>query len=329
MLISPSEAQALFETLPEEMKAPSLSPEYVTADSLRDASLEPLFWVYHEGNDFLYHPFHMAQIPGARYRDIQSAYGYGGPVATSEDPGFLGRADCAFREWCREEGIIAGFFRFHPLLSNWRFFQGEVIRDRTTLWIDLRVPDLLASYKRRHKYEIKIIQKRGCKLICDKSSFNMDMFFSAYNETMKIQNANQFYFINSCCVYSFILLKNALFLTLWDNDVFLSGGIFLHTQNILEYHLSGSTLQGREMSATKLLIHLAAEWGKSKGIRYFHLGGGSDSSEQNLLLFFKRGFSNLETNFYIGKQVYIDNVYEEMKIKSGKTNADKVLFYRF
>ena len=180
MLISPCEAKALFETLPEELKAPSLSPEYVAADSLRDASLEPLFWTYREENDILYHPFHMAKIPGTPYRDIQSAYGYGGPVATSEDPGFLGRADCAFRKWCREKGIIAGFFRFHPLLRNWRFFQGEVIRDRTTIWIDLRVPDLLASYKPRHRTEIRAIQKKIVTLKCDKSNSNMSSFFDAY-----------------------------------------------------------------------------------------------------------------------------------------------------
>ena len=332
MLLSNEEAQRIFASLPDELKIPSLSPEYVLADALRDSSLSPLFWLYREDDVFLYHPFHMAAISETCYRDIQSAYGYGGPVATSEDAGFLTRADVAFQAWCKQENIIAGFFRFHPLLRNCRFFRGEIMKDRTTVWIDLQLPDLFASYKPRHRTEIRAIQREEMCLSCTKLPFQIENFYEAYIHTMKLQNAKDFYFLNMECVSRIIQLENALFLTLWKHDVLLSGGIFLHSGNMMEYHLSGATSEGRVMSATKLLIHKAAEWGKSRGFSFLHLGGGYDSSENNVLLFFKKRFSNNISIFKIGKQIYSNKIYDDIKLKwksSNNTESDKVLFYRF
>ena len=49
--------------------------------------------------------------------DVTTPYGYSGPVAAAED------ADAfyaAYRDWCRERGVVSTFVRFHPLYENQR-----------------------------------------------------------------------------------------------------------------------------------------------------------------------------------------------------------------
>ena len=50
--------------------------------------------------------------------DVETPYGYGGPVSTSSEPQFLAAAREAYLAWLRERGVIAELVRFHPLIQN-------------------------------------------------------------------------------------------------------------------------------------------------------------------------------------------------------------------
>ena len=86
---------------------------------------------------------------------MQSAYGYGGPVASTTDPAFLQSASAVWKDWCQEKKVLVEFIRFHPLLENWRFFSGDIFDDRMTVWIDLAVPGLMAQYTTRVRTAVR------------------------------------------------------------------------------------------------------------------------------------------------------------------------------
>ena len=63
-----------------------------------------------------------------KYFDITSAYGYGGPLYKVNEGLNEENLKKAFFDqmtrFCNEKNIITQFDRFHPLLNNWKFFQG-------------------------------------------------------------------------------------------------------------------------------------------------------------------------------------------------------------
>ena len=129
-------AVEMFARLPHSRKSPYLHPQYVIDDASRDRDLEPVFFIYSEGGELFYYPFHLGRIAGTDYFDIQSAYAYGGPLSSTGAADFLTRAWQHHLSWCQNNNILAEFVRFHPWLENWDGFPGETRYMRETVGID-------------------------------------------------------------------------------------------------------------------------------------------------------------------------------------------------
>ena len=52
------------------------------------------------------------------YYDIQSPYGYGGPIATTSSPDFWIEAKLEFNKWAKGNRVVVEFLRFHPIINN-------------------------------------------------------------------------------------------------------------------------------------------------------------------------------------------------------------------
>jgi lipid II:glycine glycyltransferase (peptidoglycan interpeptide bridge formation enzyme) len=72
----------------------------------------------------------------------------------------------------------------------------------------------------------------------------------------------------------------------------VAASLFVETNGIVQYHLSGNDGSGADVHPTKLLMDFARRWAKSRGNRYLHLGGGVGGRHDSLLRF-KLGFSPL------------------------------------
>jgi hypothetical protein len=331
MQVSPTAARAFFHRLPATRQAPSLHPAYVQADATRDNEFSPVFFVYQNGGDFLYHAFHLAAIPGGAYHDIQSPYGYGGPVGSTDDPIFLAEAWQAYSNWCSEQQVLAEFVRFHPLLDNGRFFSGTLIEDRATVWVDLKLPDLLASYQVRARTAIRKAIKQDLRVEWWPAERFYPTFKPLYYAAMKSLSASSFYFFPPEYFSQFAQWECTQHAVCLHEGEVIAAAIFLQGTNILEYHLSATNEMGKKLGATNLLLHKASLYGQQAGCCQFHLGGGSNAEAHNSLLFFKSGFSDQRASFNIGKKIHDPTAYLEMKsqwqAKTGR-NSSRVLFYR-
>lgn len=331
MIVSYEEAVKRYSQIAKIRRAPSLHPEYVVADAARDPSLKAKFFVYSENPDIYYHAFHLSPVLDTGANDIQSPYGYGGPISTSEDKNFLAKAWQAYCEWCQRTDVLAEFIRFHPLLENWRYYGGEIIKDRQTVWLDLTIPDLMSGYTPRTRTAIRKAEKSGLRVEWWDSSRFLKVFPSLYAEAMKRIGASPFYFFLPEYYAKLIHGEQARLATCLLDDEILGAAVFLVENQVAEYHLSASTETGKRLCATNLILHEGARYCREQGCRFLHLGGGTDREPSNPLLFFKAGFSQKRSCFNIGKYVHNLDRYQEIRNRWQDEHgavAKRVLFYR-
>jgi hypothetical protein len=325
-------ARKAFFSLSPVFQAPSLHPDYVCADALRDSNLVPSFFIFDLDGDIFYHAFHIGQVPGKDCFDVQSPYGYGGPVATTYEKNFLSRAWDAYFEWCRERRIVAEFIRFHPLLENWRFYWGDVIDDRETVWVDLAIENVLDSYHLLRRRNI-LKAKQGSLSVswAPKESF-LQYFIPLYEAMLDKKTAAEFYFFNWSYYKALLDCTTCYCAVCWRGNEAVAAGIFLLHGETMEYHLGAASADGQKSGAMTLLLHEAALLAQRRGAKAFHLGGGTDRMPENSLLFFKRGFSDRRGLFKIGKYVHEARLYSNLKFEwetEHNTTTQQVLFYRF
>jgi lipid II:glycine glycyltransferase (peptidoglycan interpeptide bridge formation enzyme) len=114
-----------------------------------------------------------------------------------------------------------------------------------------------------------------------------------------------------------------------QNEV-LAAAVFLFGAQVVEYHLSGTTAEGRRLGATNLLLHAAASRARLDGRIGLYLGGGTDSSPDNPLLRFKESFAAASHTFRIGSRILDPERYEQLKREFAEQarGSRRVLFYR-
>jgi len=331
MLIEYEKALAVFNRFQENQKIPYLHPYYVAADAQRDGGLTPGFFVYEEEKSVFYHPFHIAPVAGTGFFDIQSAYGYGGPLANSKEAGFLTRAWSAHCAWCKQQNVLAEFIRFHPLLHNWCYYHGEVVEERETVWVNLCTNHVSSAYRELARRGVRKAKKNGLTVEWWSGDQFIKIFPLLYDIFMTELNADTFYHFSNEYFAGILSWEKALCAVCKRGDEVVSAGVFLADADAMEYHLSASSPAARELGSVYLLMDEAARRGQQLACRTLHLGGGTDNRSDNPLLFFKSRFSDLRASFRIGKKIYFSEDYDQMKRRWQEKQgvaAHRVLFYR-
>lgn len=331
MEISLEHAIEVFARLQPAQQVSTLSPDYVLIDAQRSPELAPLFWLYEEKEAFFYQGVHRAPIAGTPYFDLQTPYQYGGPLCNTHDTGFLQRAWNAYTHWCKENAIAAEFMRFHPLLQNEDFYGGEVLFNRLTVWVDLTVSDLLASYETRVRTAVRKAVKNNVKVTWHEGPEMAGWFTGFYHAAMRSIGAEPSYFFPESYVFKILDWRQSRLAICTYEDEPVAAAIFLFSPEVMEYHLSASNAVGKSLGSTNLLLHEAAMLGKADGCKKLYLGGGTDQASDNSLLRFKSGFSHHRAEFKIGKHVHSEAAYRVLKEQFSvqyQAHPTRMLFYR-
>lgn len=290
-------------------------------------------------NDIANDPKFVGLIPNGAFFDMETPYGYGGPLFD----GYCERDLLTFKKellgWCGRERIVSLFIRFHPLLKNAvtseKLFD-EVTYAHKTIFIDTTDNNLImqnASVKCRST--IRIAERKGVSVCFDEKLENAKAFKSIYESVMDLHNADESYYFPQS-YYDFLrndFSRNTILITAQYENKTIAGGLFFYDENTMHYHLSGSLKEYRGLSATNLILYKAACWANKKGLKALHLGGGM--SENDSLFAFKKSFNkNGEVDFYIGKSVFLPEKYNELIDIRGKgtplfdRNNSRLIQYR-
>lgn len=291
---------------------PGLTPDYVIADSLRDEKLIPKFFIYQKHGEIYYHPFHMCNIRTTPYFEIISAYGYGGPISSTSDVNFLTEAINEHKIWCNENNIIVETIRFHPLSKNWQFYHGEAKLLRNTIYVDLQPSNLLSTYIPTARWAIRKALKNGVRFKAVDSDMFLQIFPELYFSRMKEVNAKEFYFFNLDYFTSICRMENAFRALAIHKDEVIGASLFLLQNNVIEYHLSATTIIGKQLRAINFILHEAFLYAQSKKCKFAHLGGGITSDHNDPLFIFKLSFAGKLAEYRIGKYIHDKQIYEEL-----------------
>lgn len=271
------------------------------------------------------------KIEESRYFDFSTPYGYGGWLTEGTDTTRLSEM---YREWCRKNGIISEFVRFHPVLKNHTIAGSlyEVIPLGETITMDLNSPEIIwANLTSKNRNMIRKAKKNGVKIYNGHYPDIYKKFREVYDHTMEKDHAEKYYYFEDAFYKSILndLPWNAqIFYAEWEEKV-IAAAIMLMANGRMNYHLSGSVKEYTNLAPTNLLLYEAALWGCMNGYKTLYLGGGVGSGEDSLFRF-KRAFYRGEmlNRFYIGRKIYDMEKYNELVSMRERTESGYFPKYR-
>jgi hypothetical protein len=305
-------------------------------------------FVYKDGLELYLRPYFINSINSLGYKldkeyfDIQSVYGYTGPISSTADISFLTSAAQSFEEFCIGAGIVAGFTRFHPLLNNFQYSGHNPSFDRNTIAIDLKRGGKEIWTSQFTGNARNMVRKAGrlgysAEIESSPSELQIQKFIELYSANMSKVTANDYFFFDKKFFFnSFKLLKGKilLFNILDSTQSCVASSMFLLSQRYLHYHLSGRSITA-DNSVNSLVIQTAVNFGIENNLDQIHLGGGRTTGVEDSLLKFKKSFSSNELSFWIEKKIYNQAIYEmvvqQWEERAPRSSALKnvLLKYRF
>jgi UDP-N-acetylbacillosamine alanyltransferase len=330
VLVDLERAQSEFTQLPAALQLSTLSPAHCAADAARDAGLTPRFLLFRSGAALLLHSVHEAAIASGG-TDWQSPYGYGGPIAVNMTESLLQAAWAAFDQTARERAVVAEFVRFHPLADNHHWYPGNVREDRRVVALNLPAGDLAASYTSRGRNTLRKAQQQpDISVTWEEPLQFCEEFADLYRAAMRRIGTSDFYLFGPAYFDALLRLPCARVLAVRLATQVVAAGVFLFGPAVVEYHLSGTTPEGRRCAATNLLLHEAARRAQAEGCNVLYLGGGTDSDPDNPLLRFKESFAPASHTFRFGSRILDPVGYERLRqeFPEQARNSRRVLFYR-
>lgn len=254
-----------------------------------------------------------------KYYDTVTPYGYGGFLFEGE---MTAEGADDFRQqygnFCREQGIVADFTRFHPLLKNagrMRDF-AEVTDLGHTIYMDLASEEVIwNNIASKNRNMIRKAQKVGIEIRHGRGKELLQEFMAIYNATMDRDKAEPYYYFGEAfydSIYEDLQDHYELFYAVLNGET-IAMSIMLHCNGQMHYHLSGSKAKYRRLAPSNLLLYEAARWGCGQGFHTFHLGGGVGSDETGGLYKFKQAFNrNSDITFSIGKIIFDRSLYDRL-----------------
>ena len=264
--------------------------------------------------------------------DFSSPYGYGGWLIEGGDTESL---FAAYGAWCRRNGIVSEFVRFHPVLKNHIGLEDayEVIPLGETVTMDLRSPEIIwENLTSKNRNMIRKAQKNNIKIYTGRCPELYETFRQIYNATMDKDNADAYYYFGKAFYESILkdLPHNAqVFYAVLDEQV-IAASIMLSCNGRMNYHLSGSLREYANLAPSNLLLYEAALWGCANGCQTLYLGGGVGSGEDSLFKF-KRSFYRGEdlNRFHIGKKIHDRETYDKLiSLREEKPEGNFFPLYR-
>lgn len=281
-------------------------------------------------------PLIIRPIKGTDCFDITSVYGYSGPVSKNISYSFNNTQFITeFREYLFNKKIVSVFSRLNPFIN----YQKDILKNlgdcedlSSVVFIDLTndIEVQRQGYQRRIKSHINK-SRRLCTIKKAQTQEEIEAFIDIYYENMNRVDAEDSYYFDKDYFFKFLKcndFETDLLLAI-DNETnqYISGVMFVKTNQIVQYHLSGTKTDFLNIMPVKMLIDEMRILATNKGYKYLNLGGGLGSKEDSLLRF-KKSFSKELETFSLWKYIVNVDAYNKLSSKNEVTNTNYFPAYR-
>lgn len=254
-----------------------------------------------------------SQIKTSPYFDLNSPYGFGGYFTNTPDQSWIQEALIAQSKEAQKQNIIAEFIRFHPLYPFSNHFENFLHFFQT----EREVIEVQSDFKMRWDHYSSRIRgkiRKAINELCISQSQDIATFHQLYIQTMQRSQAKKFYFFNLEYFKKLFKLKNCILLEAKHQDITCAMGLFFYDEYCSYYHFGANSHSSIETNLNPMcaIFETFFQIAQSKGIQSCILGGGRNSSPQDSLLLFKKQFSPISRPFYIGGNIYNQEIYQEL-----------------
>nr|WP_317403121.1 formyltransferase family protein [uncultured Helicobacter sp.] len=302
-------------------------------DSYAKALLEPLLYnqkqIFHfsytQGSKYFSNTAIIEPIPNTPYFDMSSPYGYGGYFSNSNDTHFLRDALQAQAKEAKKRNIIAEFIRFHPHFSSTPHFAHllDFFDDaREIVVVDSNTQTRWQSYSSRLRGKLR----KSLQALQVSQSQDTELFHTLYTQTMKRNNADEFYFFDIAYFKALLAMPQCVMLQATFEGKTAAMGIFLFDSLCGYYHLGANAeiSLDKNLNAMGALFECFFELARQRGVSQCILGGGRGNDKQDSLFVFKKQFATHILHFTIGGKIYDKQAYQSLK-----ANAESTMFLAY
>lgn len=293
----------------------------------------PVLLLYNRDNISIAIPFLKRTIPETSYFDLTSVYGYAGPVYKNMTEDFDNSAFITeFRNYLDENNIVSIFSRLHPYLDQQTRIlsgMGETPICGKVVNIDLTkdINEQRSQYGKSTKNRTNKCRRIATvKEVVSKEELNT--YIDIYYENMDRLKADKTYYFSREYFFNFLDCKDfkTRVLLVIENETgkTMAGSMFVETNNIVQFHLSGTRTEYLNWAPANLFLDEMRLLATAEGYEIFNLGGGLGGKEDSLFNF-KSSFSKDYRDFRLWRYVHIQEIYKDLS--KGKT-ADFFPRYR-
>ena len=261
------------------------------------------------------------QVDGKTYYDIVTPYGYGGPYIEKfvDKDKLLKDYEREFSKYCKDNDIIAEFVRFHPLFDNAKDFESvyDVSFNRNTLGTNLKdfEDPFMGEFSKSCRQNIRKKLNMGIQYKITLHPDNFESFKKVYYSTMDRNEATDYYYFDDEYfqkIHKYYANNTILVEAIYEGQT-IAAGLYFLCNKFIHIHLSGTLKEYLPLSPAYILRYGITVWGKENGYEMIHHGGGRSSNPEDTLYLFKKQFAkNTSFNFYIGKKVWNEEIYDKL-----------------
>lgn len=329
--------------LPHNQQDIYSTPEYYKLFENKGEGVANCF-IYENKNEFCLYPFLLNSLNSLdfikfnkEFYDIQGAYGYSGPLSTTNNETHLTEFNKAFLHYCSNNNIVAEFIRFNPIIQNHKFTNYIIplnVNDNVMIDLTLSEEDIwMKSFIKKRRGSIRIAQKNDlyCKFFCgyEMTDELLNTFLNIYYSTMDRNIAENYYYYKRDFFNDLTksLAFNSLFTFVYKDDEVISSELVIYSKYIA-YALFGGTLSEHYyLNPNSYLRFELLKYLKKKNIGYYSMGGGYQRGDK--LYKFKLSFSrNCKSLFHIGKKIHNEKIYNIVCENWKKKYPNKVEKYK-
>ncbi|MEN8121647.1 MAG: GNAT family N-acetyltransferase [Bacteroidota bacterium] len=313
-----------FYQLPSDQQDIYFTPEYYKIYQ-KYGDGEVFCFVFKKGNDIAIYPFLKNPVDKKTFKldkqcfDIQGAYGYNGVISSNYESDFVNDFYKQFNSFCVDEGIIAEFTRFHPLINNHLFSKNHLntFLNRQTVVLNLnRDIDKIwkDSYSSKNRNMLRKAEKNGLEVCFSEDIVDYISFYKLYLQTMREIGSLEYYYFNEDYIRNFNAFlgqKQKLILAKYQGQI-IAGMLLMIENQYAHYHLSSRDKNYSSLAGNNFILDRAIRIAIDSGVKYFHFGGGNSDDPKDPLFKFKANFSKETGDFYIGKKIYNGEIYSQV-----------------
>lgn len=243
--------------------------------------------------------------------DISTPYGYGGFWIDGEDYEVVSEA---YDKYCREQGFVSEFIRFHLFSEYQPYYNGisETHSHNVVRTLELPLDEMLKDFEHKVRKNLKRASDSGLEIEIDTTGARLNDFLNIYYSTMDRTSASETFFFSKKFFETLNEMQgNYVYLHVLSEGQVISTELVMYGSENCYSFLGGTNHDFFHLRPNDFLKYEIIKWAKEKGLKRFILGGGY-GDDDGIFKYKKSLAPNGVCDFYIGKKIFNEEKYDEL-----------------